>query len=452
MLYLFQLRCDKEVRLLPIAEQTAALLERALLATDSTSCQQSLFDALRRDPFFAVAVKQAAFQRNLSLSSLPAAVNWLSEATVSKLQPLLADSVAHVPGPAARRYADLASQLNLRLNLESSEDAYWQALVASEAALLASCPQDNFEKHSFGKHGSGKHGFGKQRLLPAFPPAAPHVAFSPSQPVSRKTDYLLESVPDIAWRLPALLNRLHQQQADRACFDRQLEEEKLLSLRGLAYGASHEINNPLANIAARAQALLRDETAEDRRKKLAAIHNQAMRAHEMIADLMLFAHPPKLELAWCDLLGVAQKVVAELEPQATQQRILLEENVTRDALFAMADETQLCVALRAVIINSMEAIGNDGKISVSAGVDETNGTVWLSVRDDGPGIPDEVRRHMFDPFYSGREAGRGHGFGLSKCWRILREHDGTVEVSTSASGGTKISLCLPLADSQRRVA
>ena len=69
------------------------------------------------------------------------------------------------------------------------------------------------------------------------------------------------------------------------------------ALKELAYGASHEINNPLANIAARAQTLLEDEPDPERRRKLTAIHRQAMRAHEMIADLMLFARPPKLELA-----------------------------------------------------------------------------------------------------------------------------------------------------------
>ena len=70
-------------------------------------------------------------------------------------------------------------------------------------------------------------------------------------------------------------------------FEQRLEREKLEALKELAYGASHEINNPLANIAARAQTLLDDEIDPERRRKLLAIHRQALRAHEMIADLML---------------------------------------------------------------------------------------------------------------------------------------------------------------------
>ncbi len=77
-------------------------------------------------------------------------------------------------------------------------------------------------------------------------------------------------------------------------FDAAVQHAKLEAMKELAYGAGHEINNPLANIATRAQTLLRDETNPERRRKLAAINAQAFRAHEMIADLMLFARPPQM--------------------------------------------------------------------------------------------------------------------------------------------------------------
>src|SRR3990172_466304 len=95
-------------------------------------------------------------------------------------------------------------------------------------------------------------------------------------------------------------------------FSAELERQKLEAMKELAYGASHEINNPLANIAARAQTLLRDEADPQRQRKLAAIHRQAMRAHEMIADLMLFARPPAMNVAACDLPRLVQQVVDEL--------------------------------------------------------------------------------------------------------------------------------------------
>jgi signal transduction histidine kinase len=67
----------------------------------------------------------------------------------------------------------------------------------------------------------------------------------------------------------------------------------------------------------------------------------------------------------------------------------------------------------------------------------------LLVTDTGPGIPEEIRTHLFDPFYSGREAGRGLGFGLSKCWRIVELHGGTIEVSGGDGKLTCFAIRLP---------
>src|SRR5262245_63716861 len=106
-------------------------------------------------------------------------------------------------------------------------------------------------------------------------------------------------------------------------FDERLEHEKLESLKELAYGASHEINNPLANIAARAQTLLVDEADPERRRMLQAIHRQAMRAHEMISDLMLFARPPKLQWATLNLTQLVQRVCDEHRELAGERDIHL---------------------------------------------------------------------------------------------------------------------------------
>src|SRR5687767_1922318 len=80
-------------------------------------------------------------------------------------------------------------------------------------------------------------------------------------------------------------------------FDQRLLREKLASLKEFAYGASHELNNPLFNISSRAQLLLRDERDPERRRKLSTIYAHAMRASEMISDMALAAQPPRPALA-----------------------------------------------------------------------------------------------------------------------------------------------------------
>lgn len=225
----------------------------------------------------------------------------------------------------------------------------------------------------------------------------------------------------------------------------ELERLKLDALKELAYGASHEINNPLANIAARAQTLLRDESHPERRRTLEAIHQQAIRAHEMISDLMLFARPPALALETVDLNQLLEKVVASVFKDAQSREISVRLVPTAGNLSIFADPEQLHVAIKAVVTNSIEAIGREGQVDIVAREEVVAGkpTTLIEIRDNGPGISAEVREHIFDPFYSGREAGRGLGFGLSKCWRIISEHGGDILVASTPGQGATFTIYLP---------
>jgi signal transduction histidine kinase len=242
-----------------------------------------------------------------------------------------------------------------------------------------------------------------------------------------------------------------------ASFDDRLQRAKLDSLKELAYGASHEINNPLANISMRAQSLIPGEADPERRRKLAQIHVQAMRAHEMIADLMLFARPPKPILAIIDARDVAQEQFENLLPRAVEQATELRLTAVENACSVLADATQIGVALRALIINALESLGSGGNIRVH--VDRTDDrlplataaglVVRITVTDDGPGVPEAVRPHLFDPFFSGREAGRGLGFGLTKAWRIVTDHGGDLSHHPASGGGATFVITLPAAGNAR---
>ena len=230
---------------------------------------------------------------------------------------------------------------------------------------------------------------------------------------------------------------------DFLAWQQRLRDEKLESLKRLAYGASHEINNPLANIASRAQALLTDEDDPERRHELATIYAQAMRAHEMIADLMLFARPPQPHLAQCELGAIVQEVVEQLQALAEQQETQLRFSPPNTEISLLADSNQLAVAIQALVRNSLEAVRSGGSIEIS--ISHAPPYAMVRVADDGPGIPHEMAETVFDPFYSGREAGRGLGFGLTKCWTIARAHAGEVYVDQNVQNGTQMVFKIPLA-------
>ena len=247
-----------------------------------------------------------------------------------------------------------------------------------------------------------------------------------------------DSVHDFDLDVSDVLVELNSLHGIKFNFEAELLRQKMDSMRLLAYGASHEINNPLANVASRAQSLLQDEPDLKRRHRLAVIYEQAMRAHEMISDMMLFAHPPALELSSMNLAECTDTVVNELKPQLERANIDYQYLGTAPSIDG--DSSKLSSAIKSLLANSIEAIGSDGKIVIEIGTD-SHGVAWLSVADDEPGVDPAIGENIFDPFFSGREAGRGLGFGLSKVWRILQMHNATIRRTTSELGGAKFVIC-----------
>ena len=258
-----------------------------------------------------------------------------------------------------------------------------------------------------------------------------------------------------AGRLPALTQSLCRLARLESEFEVALEEAKLQAMYKLAAGAGHEINNPLGSIAGRAQLLLRDENEPERRRTLAKINSQAFRAHEMIADMMLFARPPVPQFEQIAPATLIQSLVDEMHEITEQQEAEIVSHIATDVATLRVDASQLRVALRAMCTNALEATGLGGRIEITVShgpVDKVLHersapveTVQITVRDNGPGFSEEERQHLFDPFYSGREAGRGLGFGLSKCWRIVRNHGGRIDVQSDPGRGATFEITLPVA-------
>lgn len=233
-------------------------------------------------------------------------------------------------------------------------------------------------------------------------------------------------------------------------FAATLQREKLEAMAELAAGAGHEMNNPLAVISGRAQLLLRGERDAERRRDLALINGQALRVHEMISDLMLFARPPLPRRERVDGARLARSVAEELAAAAAAQSTTLSLDVPGEAITLHVDAAQLSVALRALVHNALESLERGGQVTLAvrslAACDSQLGaeSVEFRVADDGPGLTDEARRHLFDPFFSGRAAGRGLGMGLSKCWRIVTMHGGQIAIESAAPRGVAARIVLPL--------
>ena len=221
--------------------------------------------------------------------------------------------------------------------------------------------------------------------------------------------------------------------------DDPLEQAKLAALAEFAAGAGHEINNPVATIAGRAQQLLRGETDPAKRHALATIVGQAYRIRDMIGDLMVFARPPEPEPVRFDLVSMARDVVESQRENAGARGIELA--IPESTVFYVcADRSQIAVALAEMLRNAIEASPENGRVEIVCR--EQDESIVCEVIDEGTGFLPEEREHAFDPFYSGRQAGRGLGFGLSKAWRIVTLAGGTIEIDSSGNR-TVVRIVLP---------
>ncbi|MGD9854486.1 MAG: sensor histidine kinase [Planctomycetaceae bacterium] len=225
---------------------------------------------------------------------------------------------------------------------------------------------------------------------------------------------------------------------------RMLRDAKLASLGEFAAGAGHEINNPLAAISGRTQLLLRDEQDPERRRHLTTIGAQALRIRDMIGDTMLFARPPAPEPQGLDFSEVLDTTLHRFAERLASCGLVVQRECEAD-LPIWADATQLAVVVSELVRNAIDVSPPGGIIRIKACRESVGGPDWVrfSVRDEGPGLTAESSAHLFDPFYSGRPAGRGLGFGLSKCWRIVTNHGGQIDVEDGLERGFGMTVRWP---------
>lgn len=233
----------------------------------------------------------------------------------------------------------------------------------------------------------------------------------------------------------------------------RLLEKKLNALGELAAGAGHEINNPLAVIQGNAQFLkgkLDDLELEhsgvDYRSPLHCIIRQARRIHEILKGLMQFARPTPPNRSRVPLKDVVAPVMEKMTHWAGDCKVQLSlagDYPESSSLFVDVDQSR--TALENIVRNAIEAAGNPGWVKVQ--FSNRDDFVEIAILDSGKGPTGETLEHLFDPFFSGKMAGRGKGLGLSIAWKLAMANHGTVEFQPPKDNQpTRFSLLLPTRD------
>ncbi|MBI2828300.1 MAG: HAMP domain-containing protein [Acidobacteria bacterium] len=218
--------------------------------------------------------------------------------------------------------------------------------------------------------------------------------------------------------------------------------ERLSALGRLSATVSHEVANPLAAIKTSLQALL-DGPIEETRVRRFAVRAVAEvdRLAAFLRSFSTFARPHPAERVHVDLMEAARDAAALVEGTIRVQRLRLDLDL--EPATALADGGQIRQVLLNLLLNAVEASPVGGRLALVVRPARLAGTpaACLEVADEGPGIDEDTRRRIFDPFFSTKP--HGAGLGLSVVHQIVKDHGGHLELETAVGKGARFRVILP---------
>ena len=239
-------------------------------------------------------------------------------------------------------------------------------------------------------------------------------------------------------RLQAVVRGARQSAEDD---EERTRSAKVEALAEFAAGAGHELNNPLAVIVGRAQLLLARATDPAMSRSLRIILSQAQRTHRILRDLMFIARPPEPRPRACRPADVLRVCLAEFEAEAVSRGIRLTSEVEAIDQPTWMDPEAFRHLADILIRNALQASVGGGKIQVRA--TQQGEELHLSVADVGKGVSTAEGAHLFDPFFCGRQAGRGLGLGLPRAARMVALAGGSLTWSSAVGQGSTFQVQLP---------
>ncbi len=232
------------------------------------------------------------------------------------------------------------------------------------------------------------------------------------------------------------------------------QAERLAALGQTMSGVAHELNNPLATILACAERLAGRRLDDLTRRDLDAIHHAADRAARIVRNLQTSARKRHTTRATVDLNAVVRETVALRADEQRAGNVVVTDALGDGLPRVFVDPHQIQQIVLNLVINAEQAMveaHGRGSLVVCSWHDRDRDAVVLEVRDDGPGIPEEVRAKIFDPFFTTKVVGKGTGLGLTVAFALAQEHGGRMTVTSTEGQGASFLLELPVSGQPVRV-
>lgn len=240
--------------------------------------------------------------------------------------------------------------------------------------------------------------------------------------------------------------RLDEQQQQQQQLEQQLHQSKKMAAVGqLAAGVAHELGTPLSVVSGKAQRILRNPALDDSvRQVFMEIRDAVQRMEHIVRQLLDFGRSNPLRLRRLSLDRVAQSALLQVQDEAEQQGVQIQLEGETPAptlsLDAVRFEQALVNLLRNAIQASAEITDSSRDKTVTLRWFRSAKQCGFQVADNGPGIADDLREHICEPFFTTKSVGKGTGLGMSVTRSVVDEHGGKLEIGTAASGGAMFSL------------
>jgi two-component system, NtrC family, sensor kinase len=223
------------------------------------------------------------------------------------------------------------------------------------------------------------------------------------------------------------------------------QSEKMASLGQLAAGVAHEINNPLTGVLFYASLLLeRTDLDEDAKQDLNYIVEDANRCKNIVKSLLVYSRSTDSNKRIVPINDIVEQSLKLIRDQKKFRNIQIRKYLSQEMMLINADTSKLNQVIINLVINAVDAMKGNGRITLHTYKDRPHKKVFLEVKDTGEGIPRENLSKIFDPFFTTKEVGKSTGLGLSIVYGIIEEHGGRISVKETGSKGTTFILEFPL--------
>jgi PAS domain S-box-containing protein len=231
--------------------------------------------------------------------------------------------------------------------------------------------------------------------------------------------------------------------AERELHEQLVQAEKLAAVGKLAAGVAHEINNPLTGVLAFAEDMLEELKDDDpHRDDLDVIIRETMRCREIVRNLLDFARQDTLQLEEANPNDVVEQSLSLVKKLPQFRNITLHMHLDDDIPPILCDTHQMQQVLLNLMINASDAMGGSGTVMLSTTYDREHNRCLISVQDSGPGISENMKERIFEPFFSTKGT---NGLGLAVSWSIVERHRGTIEIESPETGGAIFHIILSAA-------